>query len=183
MRVDEAHYGPIGLADPADPSATRWWCWPTTSDDFYYDCDANTYTAGFFAPGFIDQYGMNVIVTDTFDWANRVGGSDPVYEGVIAHELEHLLMNYSDPGELSWVDEGLADIAIFFNGWGDTNDSHILYHQVFHRETSLTRWGGGLENYGASYTFFLYLWEQAGGNGAATACARLHLWRRQAATC
>jgi hypothetical protein len=39
---------------------------------------------------------------------------------------------------------------------------------VFHRETSLTRWGGGLENYGASFTFFQYLWEQAGGNGDGT---------------
>ena len=36
---------------------------------------------------------------------------------------------------------------------------------MFHRETSLTRWGGGLENYGASFSYFLYLWEQAGGNG------------------
>ncbi len=166
VRVDEEHYGEIGLADPADPSSDALVVLAyNVFDDFFYDCDANTYTAGYFAPGFIDQYGMNVIVTDTFDWANRVGGSDPVYEGVIAHELEHLLMNYSDPGELSWVDEGLADMAIFFNGWGDTNDSHILYHQVFHRETSLTRWGGGLENYGASYTYFLYMWEQAGGNG------------------
>jgi hypothetical protein len=166
VRVDEEHYGPIGLADPTDPSSDALVVLAyNVFDDFFYDCAANTYTAGFFAPGFIDQYGMNVIVTDTFDWANRVGGSDPVYEGVIAHELEHLLMNYSDPGELSWVDEGLADIAIFYNGWGDTNDSHILYHQVFHRETSLTRWGGGLENYGASYTYFLYMWEQAGGNG------------------
>lgn len=166
VRVDEEHYGPIGLADPSDTSSDALVVLAyNVFDDFFYDCDANTYTAGYFAPGFIDQYGMNVIVTDTFDWANRVGGSDPVYEGVIAHELEHLLMNYSDPGELSWVDEGLADMAIFFNGWGDTNDSHILYHQVFHRETSLTRWGGGLENYGASYTYFLYMWEQAGGNG------------------
>ena len=169
VRVDEEHYGEIGLADPADPASDALVVLAyNVFDDFFYDCDANTYTAGFFAPGFIDQYGMNVIVTDTFDWANRVGGADPVYEGVIAHELEHLLMNYSDPGELSWVDEGLADMAIFFNGWGDTNDSHILYHQVFHRETSLTRWGGGLENYGASYTYFLYLWEQAGGNGDGT---------------
>jgi hypothetical protein len=169
VRVDEEHYGPIGLADAADPDSDALVVLAyNVFDDFFYDCDANTYTAGFFAPGFIDQYGMNVIVTDTFDWANRVGGSDPVYEGVIAHELEHLLMNYSDPGELSWVDEGLADMAIFLNGWGDTNDSHILYHQVFHRETSLTRWGGGLENYGASYTFFLYLWEQAGGNGGGS---------------
>ena len=38
--------------------------------------------------------------------------------------------------------------------------SHLTYQQVFHRETSLTRWGGGLENYGASFGYFLYLWEQ-----------------------
>ena len=76
-------------------------------------------------------------------------------------------MNYSDPGEVSWVDEGLADLAIFLNGY-DIGGSHLTYHQVFHRETSLTRWGGGLENYGASFTYFLYLWEQAGGNGDGT---------------
>ena len=76
-------------------------------------------------------------------------------------------MNYSDPGEPSWVDEGLADMAIFLNGY-DIGGSHLTYHQVFHRETSLTRWGGGLENYGASFTYFLYLWEQAGGNGDGT---------------
>lgn len=169
VRVDEEHFGPIGEAVPGDPDSEALVVLAyNVFDDFFYDCDANTYTAGYFAPGFIEQYGMNVIVTDTFDWENRVGGADPVYEGVIGHELEHLLMNYSDPGELSWVDEGLADMAIFLNGWGDTNDSHILYHQVFHRETSLTRWGGGLENYGASYTYFLYLWEQAGGNGDGT---------------
>lgn len=166
VAVDVDHYGPIGLADPADLDSDALVVLAyNVLDDFYYDCAENTYTAGYFAPDFIGTYGMNIIVTDTFDWANRVGGADPLYEGVIGHELEHLLMNYSDPGELSWVDEGLADMAIFFNGWGDTNDSHILYHQVFHRETSLTRWGGGLENYGASYTYFLYLWEQAGGNG------------------
>src|SRR6188472_307990 len=123
---------------------------------------------------------MNVIVIDAFDWANRVGPDDSewrdddpsndqatLYEGVIAHELEHLLHNYSDPGELSWVDEGLADFAIFLNGY-DVGGSHLTYQQVFHRETSLTRWGGGLENYGASYTWFQYLWEQAGGNGDGT---------------
>ena len=166
VRVDEEHYGEIGLADAADPESDALVVLAyNVYDDFFYDCDENSYTAGFFAPDFLSRYGMNVIVTDTFDWANRVGGADPTYEGVIAHELEHLLHNYSDPGELSWVDEGLADVAIFFNGWGDTNDSHITFHQVFHRETSLTRWGGGLENYGASYSYFLYLWEQAGGNG------------------
>ena len=148
-------------------------------DENYYDCAEDSYTAGYFAPDYIDSVGMNVIVLDAFDWTNRVG-EDPntaawsdqdasndrpeLYEGVIAHELEHLLMNYSDPGELSWVDEGLADVAAFLNGY-DMTGSHLTYQQVFHRETSLTRWGGGLENYGASFSYFAYLWEQAGGNG------------------
>ena len=146
------------------------------TDDSYYDCAETTYTAGYFAPDFLDTYDMNVMVVDAYDWANRVGddaadgnpiGRSDLYEGVIAHEFQHLLHNYSDPGELSWVDEGLADFAIFLNGY-DVGGSHLTYHQVFHRETSLTRWGGGLENYGASYTFFQYVWEQAGGNGDGT---------------
>jgi hypothetical protein len=139
-------------------------------DESYYDCSVETYTAGYFAPEYINEAGMNVLVVDAFDWANRIGddAEQPnLYEGVIAHELEHLLMNYSDAGEPSWVDEGLADMAIFLNGY-DIGGSHLTYHQVFHRETSLTRWGGGLENYGASFTYFLYLWEQAGGNGDGT---------------
>jgi hypothetical protein len=139
-------------------------------DASYYDCSVTTYTAGYFAPEYITEAGMNVIVVDAYDWINRIGddaAAPNLYEGVIAHELEHLLMNYSDPGEVSWVDEGLADLAIFLNQYS-IGGSHLTYHQVFHRETSLTRWGGGLENYGASLTYFLYLWEQAGGNGDGT---------------
>ena len=180
VAVNEAHFGEIGLADASDPGSDAMVTLVyNVQDEAYYDCGTDSYTAGYFAPDFITSLGMNVIVLDAFDWANRVG-EDPstapwsdgdaandrpeLYEGVIAHELEHLQMNYSDPGELSWVDEGLADMAAFLNGY-DMTGSHLTYHQVFHRETSLTRWAGGLENYGASFSFFAYLWEQAGGNG------------------
>ena len=165
VAVDEAHFGEIGEAVPGDPDTEALVLLAyNVQDESYYDCSVTTYTAGYFAPEYISDAGMNVIVIDSFDWANRVGAPRYLYEGVIAHEMEHLLQNYSDPGELSWVDEGLADMAIFLNAypWGG---SHVTYHQVFHRETSLTRWGGGLENYGASFSYFLYLWEQAGGNG------------------
>jgi hypothetical protein len=167
VAVNEAHFGPIGLADPAneDSDALVLLAY-NVQDESYYDCSVTTYTAGYFAPEYINDAGMNVIVIDSFDWLNRVGEPRRLYEGVVGHELEHLLMNYSDPGELSWVDEGLADMAIFLNDY-PAGGSHITYHQVFHRETSLTRWGGGLENYGASFSYFLYLWEQAGGNGTA----------------
>jgi hypothetical protein len=170
--VDEAHFGDVGTAVGEDGTSSDALVMLVynVQDESYYDCSVETYTAGYFAPEYINEAGMNVLVVDAFDWANRIGddAEQPnLYEGVIAHELEHLLMNYSDAGEPSWVDEGLADMAIFLNGY-DIGGSHLTYHQVFHRETSLTRWGGGLENYGASFTYFLYLWEQAGGNGDGT---------------
>ena len=181
--VDEAHYGDIGTAVGEDGTSSDALVMLVynVQDDSYYDCGVTTYTAGYFAAAYIDEAGMNVIVVDAFDWANRIGEgcgreSPQLYEGVVAHELEHLLMNYSDPGEVSWVDEGLADMAMFLNGY-DIGGSHLTYHQVFHRETSLTRWGGGLENYGASFTYFLYLWEQAGGNGDGTYNAEQSLRR------
>lgn len=169
VAVDEAHFGDIGTAVGEDGTSSDALVMLVynVQDESYYDCSVSTYTAGYFAPEYIDEAGMNVMVIDAFDWANRIGedaANPQLYEGVIAHELEHLVMNYSDPGEVSWVDEGLADMAVFLNGY-DIGGSHLTYHQVFHRETSLTRWGGGLENYGASFTYFLYLWEQAGGNG------------------
>lgn len=181
VAVDEEHFGPMDAADPDEPASDSLvMVVYNVQDTQYYDCTETTYTAGYFAPEFIDSSGMNAIVIDAYDWANRVGPADSewndddpdndqptLYEGVIAHELEHLLHNYSDPGELSWVDEGLADFAVFLNGY-DVGGSHLTYHQVFYAETSLTRWGGGLENYGAAYTFFQYLWEQAGGNGDGT---------------
>jgi hypothetical protein len=182
VAVNEAHFGPMDAPEGSEPASDSLVTLIyNVQDENYYDCAVDTYTAGYFAPDFAsaESLGMNVITLDAFDWANRVGtdpsgedwsDGDPandspeLYEGVIAHELEHLLMNYSDPGELSWVDEGLADVAAFLNGY-DMTGSHLMYQQAFHRETSLTRWGGGLENYGASFSYFAYLWERAGGTG------------------
>lgn len=181
VAVNEAHYGPMDAANPDDPASDSLVMLVyNVQDDNYYDCAVTTYTAGYFAPGYITSIGMNVMVVDGLDWANRVGPDDSpwrdddpsndraeLYEGVVGHELEHLLHNYSDAGELSWVDEGLADMAIFLNDF-DAGGSHLSNHQVFYEETSLTRWGGSLANYGAAFTYFLYLWEQAGGNGDGT---------------
>ncbi|MEH1013538.1 hypothetical protein V6U90_10540 [Micromonospora sp. CPCC 206060] len=181
VAVDEEHFGPMDAADPDHPASDSLvMVVYNVQDEAYYDCATTSYTAGYFAPDFIESQGMNTIVVDALDWANRIGPNDApwrdadpandrpeLYEGTVAHELEHLLHNYSDPGELSWVDEGLADFAIFLNGL-DAGGSHLSNHQVFYEETSLTRWGGTLANYGASFTYFQYLWEQAGGNGDGT---------------
>ena len=122
LAIDEAHYGEAGDAGASDDALVV--LAYNAFDEKFYDCSVTTYTAGYFAPEFITEYGMNAMVIDSFDWANRLGdqagnenGQSFLYEGVLAHELEHLLMNYSDPGELSWVDEGLADFAVFLNGY------------------------------------------------------------------
>ena len=108
---------------------------------------------------------------DTFEWENRTGPGphpDPdrsrpyLYEGIFAHEFEHLVHFDIDPDEPSWVDEGLADLAGFFCGYGHQS-GHIAYYMVYHPFTALTFWGNALEDYGASYLFQLYLYEKFGG--------------------
>ena len=65
---------------------------------------------------------------DVFDWLHRTGADPPhepvpatnctsaparpfLYEGIFAHEYQHLLEYYEDPEEVSWVNEGLSDYA------------------------------------------------------------------------
>ena len=72
---------------------------------------------------------------DAFDWLHRTG-ANPVdeptgdlcssrpararlYEGVFAHEYQHLLQHYTDPNEVNFVNEGLSDFAISLVGYGN----------------------------------------------------------------
>ena len=86
---------------------------------------------------------------DAFDWLHRTGANPPDdstdpayaacsasqnrtgnrvyglplprdYEGVFAHEYQHLLESYEDADEVNWIDEGLADYAQTLVGYVDT---------------------------------------------------------------
>jgi hypothetical protein len=140
-------------------------------DDAYYNPAATMYIAGYFSASSSATNNKNIMHIDTFEWENRTGPAphpDPdrsrpyLYEGTFAHEFEHLVHFDIDPDEPSWVDEGLADLAGFFCGYGHSS-GHIAYYLVYHPMVSLTFWGSGLEDYGASYLFQLYLYEQYGG--------------------
>jgi len=134
-------------------------------DESYYDKSLTWYVAGYFSWGETAAENKNMVHIDSYDWRNRVGpgvARPYLYEGVFAHEFEHLIHNDIDPGEESWVDEGLADLAGYFCGYGH-DAGHIAYYMVYHPWTSLTFWGGALENYGMCYLFQLYLWEHFGG--------------------
>ena len=144
-------------------------------DESFFDQTFPFYIAGFFWASVNETFNRNMIFIDSLDWANRLGpnsspwrGADSslwrenLYEGTVAHELEHLIHNDHDSDEDSWIDEGMADLAEYLNGYGHP-DGHVVYYLAFHR-TPLTVWGGGLESYGASYLFQLYMLENFGTN-------------------
>ncbi len=175
-------------------------------DDNFYDTNNQngfSYIAGFFA-GFMNEYlNSNVMTIDAFDWLHRTGPNPPnepvpgdlcksaparpfLYEGVFAHEYQHLLEYYRDPDEVTWVNEGLSDYAQTLTGYVDASlpitdvgfDSHVqcflgwLGVQTAANpnprqggpENSLNLWGDQTDyeseilcDYGAAYSFMLML--------------------------
>jgi hypothetical protein len=179
-------------------------------DDQFYDTNNAhnfSYIAGFFSSQFNEYVNRNVMTIDAFDWLHRTGPNPPndpttdpctsaparrfLYEGVFAHEYQHLLEYYQDPGEENLFNEGISDWAQTLTGYVDTRrpitdlgfDSHT---QCFlgwlgvqtdanpiprqgGPENSLNLWGDQTDyeseilcDYGAAYTFQLYLAKQYG---------------------
>lgn len=177
-------------------------------DDNFYAFPANpTYIAGFFSSQFNALMDRNVMTIDAFDWLHRTGANPPnnptddlctsrparprTYEGVFAHEYQHLLESYQDPDEVNFVNEGLSDFAISLVGYGTPEarvdqpgaDSHIYCFQGFGTvqtpyntnpracggpQNSLTLWGDEgsgneiLADYGNAWSFQLFLFDRYG---------------------
>ncbi|MEO8518650.1 MAG: peptidase M6 [Dermatophilaceae bacterium] len=184
--------------------------------------DGQTYIAGFFYSVFNEYFDRNAMTIDVFDWAHRTGANPPndaanaayvacsaaigadltralglprphLYEGVFAHEYQHLLEYYEDPDEASWVNEGLSDWAQTLVGYVNPSiapdaavaDSHLACFMGYlppsfgGPENSLTGWGdqGAPEtlcDYGAVYSFMEYV-QSHYGNVAMTALHRQDL--------
>ncbi len=149
-------------------------------DENYFDPTFPVYVGGFFSPTIGALMDRNVITIDAFDWANRVGpaGSpwrpndgtandrDNGYDGTFAHEYQHLLHGDQNPGEESWVNEGLSDWTEFLVGYG-IPEGHWDTAQEF-AENSLVIWedqGTGTEilaDYGIAFMFMHYLYGNYG---------------------
>ena len=158
-------------------------------DESFFDQTFPFYIAGFFWASINETFDRNMIFVDSLDWNNRLGpndspwrGSDSslwreyLYEGTVAHELQHLIHNDHDSDEDSWIDEGMADLAEYLNGYGHP-DGHVVYYLAFHRD-SLTIWGGNLEDYGAAYLFQLYLLENYGTKDGTSFTGWNNTWTR-----
>ncbi len=183
-------------------------------DSNFYNFDLNdpsdtTYFAGFYSSQFDDLFDRHVMNIDAFDWLHRTGANPPddpnpndlctsapafpfVYEGVFAHEYQHLLEHYQNPDQYTWVDEGLADWAAgytgyffpaapitdskaesgtqCFLGWTSVQTTANPNPGTGGPENSLTLWGDQVTDhldellcdYGAAFTFMNFVHDRYG---------------------
>ncbi len=191
-------------------------------DDNFYSFDNAarlSYIQGFFSTTLNTLFDRNFLTLDPLDLAYILGpnpqsggftgplppigtltrmciaptaGQRFEFEGAFAHEYQHLLESYSDPNEVSWVNEGLSMFAESLTGYSnplvappDPNaQGHTWGFLGFRNlfpggaddplssggpENSLTLWGDQndqrneiLSDYGAAYTFMLLLNDRYG---------------------
>jgi hypothetical protein len=97
------------------------------------------------------------------DSLKRGGG----WQGILAHELEHLIHWSADPTEETWVQEGLAEVAAEVTGVSPSLDWDFTTSP----DTQLTAWvsppAESTPHYGAAHLFMRYLLTRCGGYEAA----------------
>jgi hypothetical protein len=150
-------------------------------DANYYDPNYPYYIVGFYSPTNQAYYARNIIHIDIWDWQNRTGPNTPnpraayLYESTVAHEYQHLLHNYLDPAEETWINEGCSDYSEMLCGYG-VPDSHIA-HYLFNPSNALTAWGDQgdiniLADYGAAALYIIYMSDHFGGAAFVSALAQ-----------
>ena len=77
---------------------------------------------------------------------------------VMAHEFQHLIHFNTDQNELSWVNEGLSELAMWLFGHPDTISGFPN-----NTDNDLTAWTGAWADYIKTYLWTLYMYENYGG--------------------
>jgi hypothetical protein len=84
------------------------------------------------------------------------------YEGVLAHEFQHMIHWASDRNEDAWVNEGLAELSAYLNGYDPGGFDELFLAAP---DVQLTTWPDlqdASRHYGNSYLFMLYFWGRFG---------------------
>ena len=89
--------------------------------------------------------------------------NDEFYNGVLAHEFQHMIHWYNDRNEDTWLNEGSSELASYLNGY-DTGGAEFVFSRK--PDTQLNSWpegpGTAGANYGASYLFMAYFLDRFG---------------------
>jgi hypothetical protein len=85
------------------------------------------------------------------------------YNGVLAHEFQHMIHWYNDRNEETWLNEGFSELAMYLNGF-DVGGSEWTFAMA--PDTQLNSWpegpGAAGANYGAGYLFTSYFLDRFG---------------------
>jgi hypothetical protein len=136
-------------------------------DDNYYN-NFPLYIAGFYSPSFEGYFDRNVMSIDAYDWENRTGPDSArpyLYEGVFAHEYQHLLHDDYDSDEENFINEGMSMFAEYLTGYAVSEAQYEDFLEM--PENSLVVWGDQgddeiLADYSNTYLFQYFLMEQYG---------------------
>lgn len=83
--------------------------------------------------------------------------------GILAHELQHMILWYNDQNESTWMNEGFSDLAIFLNGY-DIGGHDFAY--TADPDIQLNDWPTDRHHtsphYGASFLFMTYFLDRFG---------------------
>jgi hypothetical protein len=174
--VDRAYFGEPGRCDQLPfrqpPRLEEIWgsAWYDADDDPHinivnFDPDVGaTVVAGYYSSG--DEYPKTVNEHSNegeFFYMNSLlfNPSGTTYQSILAHEFYHMIQFANDANEETWVNEGMADVAIEVNGFGSLTSSHTSDY-ANHPEDQLTTWDSELYDYGNAYSFFSYFLEHYG---------------------
>ncbi len=94
---------------------------------------------------------------------NGININDDFYNGVLAHEFQHMIHWYHDRNEETWLNEGFSEMASYLNGFDPGGSDWIFAMQP---DTQLNSWpegpGAAGANYGAGYLFTSYFLDRFG---------------------
>ena len=89
--------------------------------------------------------------------------NDSFYNGVLAHEFQHMIHWHNDRNEETWINEGFSELAMRLNGF-DVGGSDWTF--ASNPDTQLNSWpegpGAAGANYGAGYLFTSYFLDRFG---------------------
>lgn len=134
-----------------------WYDFVISADGFFFFFDE-------YPEGTYPEYHSNECEVLYLNTQSTGGPSGNYMHGVIAHEFEHLIHWKQDENESSWVDEGMAELAMYFFG----NPDNISAFNS-NPDNNLTVWDSEWADYIQTYLWSLYFFEQYGGHEAVYA--------------
>ena len=129
----------------------------------YYDFDVSS--DGFFwffdeYPDGTQQFASNECEVVYMNCSDNDPGGDYLI-AVAAHEFHHLIHWNYDTNESTWVNEGLAELAMWLYG---RPDNIVGFPSL--PDNNLTEWTSGFSDYIKTYLWTLYFFEHYGGQAA-----------------